>query len=168
MIVSDDFVGLVPGRRYVTDVMPDGMWIRDGDAHPVARLPLLPGGEVCSATGCWRVEVERPRRRWMVVARELVSDEPVGCAYPRGFVDAFDLWAAPEREYRLREKLFSTTWILRGELGEIARLTAGTRGTIALSESVTPDPQLALVILLSYEAIRYDGQIPGVSSGGGG
>jgi hypothetical protein len=37
-----------------------------------------------------------------------------------------------------------------------------------VAESVTPDPRLTLVVLLAYEATRYDEQIPvGVGVGGG-
>ncbi|HET7049813.1 MAG TPA: hypothetical protein VFI54_16245 [Solirubrobacteraceae bacterium] len=144
------------------------MSIHDGDARAVARLSVVPGGELSSAAGCWRVAVERQGRGWVVVARELVSQEPVGCAYPRGWLNSFDLWAAPEWEYRLREKPFLGSWILRGEFGEVARFKRGRAWTIALAESVIPDPRLALVILLAYEAIRYGELIPTATSAGGG
>ena len=86
-----------------------------------------------------------------------------GAPIPRWWLKAFDLWVAPEGEYRLHEKAFSGTWILRGELGEIARFTSGRERTIAVAESVTPEPRLALVILLAYEATRYSGLFPTVT-----
>lgn len=171
VVVSEDFApGPLPGRLYVVDAAPDALWIRDGDARAVARLSVAPGGEVSSAAGNWRVEAERQGRGWVVVARELVLGEPVGCAYPRRWLNAFDLWVAPEQEYRLRENPFSGTWIVRGDLGEIARFTPGSARTIALAESVVPDPRLALVILLAYQAIRYSEIIPdagSIADGGG-
>ena len=165
-VVTEDFAGLVPGRRCVVHAALDGVWVRDGRARVVARLPVTPGGQVSSAADCWRVAVERQGRGWVVVAREPVREEPVGCAYPRWWLTAFDLWVAPEREYRLREKPFSGTWILRGELGEIARFTSGRERTIVLAESVTADPQLALVVLLAFEAIRYSGLVPAGAAAG--
>jgi hypothetical protein len=166
--VSEEFAGVSPGRTYLTRQTPDGLWIRDGDGRAVARLPVSPGGEVSSAAGSWQVAVERLSRGWVVVAREPVSEEPVGCGYPRGGLKRFDLWVAPEQEYQLRAKPFSGLRILRGELGEIARFTPGLKRTIVVVESVTPDPRLTLVILLAYEAIRYDEQIPGGAGVGAG
>jgi hypothetical protein len=167
--VTEDFARLLPGRTYSTRATPDGLWICDGDRRAVARLPVTPGGEVSSAADSWQIAVERQGRGWVVVARELVSEEPVGCAYPRGWLKGFDLWVAPEREYRLRAKPFSGLRILRGELGEIARFTPGFKRPLVVAESVTPDPRLTLVVLLAYEATRYDEQIPvGVGVGGGG
>jgi hypothetical protein len=167
--MSEDFAGLSPGRTYSTRATPDGLLICDSDERAVARLPVTPGGEVSAAVDRWQVAVERRGRGWVVVARELVSEEPVGCAYPRGWLKGFDLWVAPEREYQLRAKPFSGLRILRGELGEIARFTPGLKRTIVVAEAVTPDPRLTLVVLLAHEAIRYDEQIPvDVAVGGGG
>ena len=158
--MAESFTGLFPGRQYVASAGPDGVWIRDGDSRAVAYLPVTPGGVVESAAGRWRVAVERPRRGWVVVARSLTSEEPVACAYPRGWPNGFKLGVAPEQEYRLRAKPFAGTSILRGELGEIARFGPGLRRAVTLAEAVTPDPRLTLVVLLAYEAIRYSAQIP--------
>ena len=159
-VVTEDFANLVAGRRYVAHVSPGGIWLRGAYARAAAHLPMTPGGEVSSAAGCWQVAAERQGRGWVVVARDLVREEPVGCAYMRWWLKAFDLWVAPEQDYRLREKPFSGTWILRGELGEIARFTSGRERAIVLAKSVSPDPKLALVILLAHEAIRYSALFP--------
>jgi hypothetical protein len=166
-VVSEDFAGLASGRRYAVQASPDGLSIRGAHARAVAHLPVTPGGEVSSAEGRWQVAAERQGRGWVVVAPDLVHEEPVGCAYPRWWLKAFDLWVAREGEYRLREKAFSGTWILRGELGEIARFTSGRERTIVLAESVTPEPRLALVILLAYEATRYTGLFPTITVAAG-
>jgi hypothetical protein len=67
----------------------------------------------------------------------------------------------------LREKPLSASWILRGELGEVARFVPGRSRTIALAETLTPEPHVALLILLAYEAIRYNELIPDTAGGGG-
>ena len=81
-VVSENFAGLSPGRTYLTRPTPDGLWIRDDDGRAVARLPMSPGGEVSSAADSWQVAAERQGRGWVVVARQLLSEDPVGCAYP--------------------------------------------------------------------------------------
>jgi hypothetical protein len=113
------------------------------------------------------IGVER-QRGWLVVAREPASQEPVGCAYPRSLRNAFDVWIAPDRSYRLRAKAFTGAWILRGQDGTLARFTPGKDRTISVAETIVPDPQLALVVLLAHEAIRFDETIPHVTSATGG
>ena len=156
---------LVPGQVYVVDTAADGVWLRGDDGRAAARLPVTPGGAVASGSGGWWIAAERQGQRGVVVAREPTGDQPVGCAYPSGWLNRFDLWVAPDREYRLREKPWSASWILRGDLGELARFVPGRSRRIALAETLTPEPHVALLILLACQAIRYIKLIPNTDAG---
>ena len=123
------------GQEYAVDRVPDGTRIRDAQSRVVALLPTTPGGDVRSGNGSWMIGVER-QRGWLVVAREPVSQEPVGCAYPRSLRNAFDVWVAPDRSYRLRAKAFTGAWILRGQDGALARFTPGKDRIISVAETI--------------------------------
>jgi hypothetical protein len=110
-VVSEDFAGLASGRRYAVQASPDGLSIRGAHARAVAHLPVTPGGEVSSAEGRWQVAAERQGRGWVVVARDLVHEEPVGCAYPRWWLCQ---WPSSSPHWRPQNSplvaIFSPRW----------------------------------------------------------
>ena len=156
----------VPGQRYDSVIAADGIELRDPAGQAAARLQTSPGGEVITADGRWRVGVERQGLSWVIVFRDPRTEEPLACAYPRGLFSTYDLWIAPDDTLRLRGSPLTSNWTLSRDGAKLVRFK-GAR-TVTVLDAIVPDPRLGLAIVLGYEAIRYDGTIPGSETGHGG
>jgi hypothetical protein len=132
--------------------------LKDTRSRTVGRLELLPGGTVpfdpwrAETSGRrWRIDAEGRDRSWGFHARELSSDTVIASARRRRWqLGSYNIWMAPDRQFRLRCSSLSDGALRNGTGDRVATIGLGGRAGYVKTwpAANSEEPALALLLLL--------------------
>ena len=154
--------------------------LKDIRSRTVGRLELLPGGTApfdswrAETSGRrWRIDAEGRGSSWGFHAREVSSDTVIASARRRRRwrLGSYDIWMAPDRQFRLRCSSLRDG-ALRNAIGDrIATIGLGGRaGYVKTWPAAKSEPALALLLLLTVRVALFEqaSRVALPSAGGGG
>ena len=133
--------------------------LKDIRSRTVGRLELLPGGTApfdswrAETSGRrWRIDAEGPATSWGFHAREVSSDTVIASARRRRRwrLGSYDIWMAPDRQFRLRCSSLCDGALRNGIGDRIATIGLGGRAGYVKTwpAAKSEEPALALLLLL--------------------
>jgi hypothetical protein len=140
--------------------------LNDIRSRTVGRLELLPGGTApfdpwrAEVSGRrWRIDAEGRRRSWEFHARDVSSDTVIASARRRRWrVGTYDIWMAPDREFRLRCSSLHDGALRNGIGDRIATIGLGGRAGYVKTwpAAKSEEPALALLLLLTVRVALFE------------
>jgi hypothetical protein len=156
--------------------------LKDIRSRTVGRLELVPGGTApfdswrAETSGRrWRIDAEGPGGSWAFHAREVSSDNVIASAHRRRHrwrLGSYDIWMAPDRQFRLRCS-YLRDGALCNQIGDrIATIGLGGRAGYVKTwpAAKSEEPALALLLLLILRVALFEqaSRVALPSAGGGG
>jgi hypothetical protein len=154
--------------------------LEDIGSRTIGRLEIVPGGTApldswrADTYGRrWRLDAEGRGSSWGFHAREVSSDNVVASAHRRRWrLGSYDIWMAPDRQFRLR-CCYLRDGALSNEIGDrIATIGLGGRAGYVKTwlAAKSEEPALALLLLLTVRVALFEqaSRVPLPSAGGGG
>ena len=154
--------------------------LKDIRSRTVGRLELLPGGTApfdswrAETSGRrWRIDAEGRASNWGFHAREVSSDTVIASARRRRWrLGGYDIWMAPDRQFRLRCSSLRDGALRNGIGDRIATIGLGGRAGYVKTwpAAKSEEPPLALLLLLTVRVAVFEQatRVPLPSAVGGG
>jgi hypothetical protein len=154
--------------------------VEDIRSGTIGRLELVPGGtapfdswraETCGQR--WRIDVEGGRNSWGFHARDVSSDNVIASAHRRRWrLGSYDIWMAPDRQFRLRCSSLRDGALRNGIGDRIATIGLGGRAGYVKTRPAAKSEEraLALLLLLTVRVALFEqaSRIALPTAGGGG